>query len=362
MKLNTISKALTIFLITLTSTTLTNDINVPLIGLFTQPSSSSLSKQFFNPSDNWSFVPRSYVDWITQGGAMAIIIPFDIPSDQLDYILANIQGFVFPGGGATLFDDFNNPSPYHKRVKYVVDFAKKKNDGGVHWPIYATCLGFESLTIIMAGNDPTVMQCDFDDNGSHKVVPNDNMYDSHFWSSLGKSNIDKVFGLGNIYFSHHCGFTPEKLKGSSAFMAEAEITSVSANDQGAMFVANVESKAYPFYGSQWHAEKNQFERLGIRDLVRDIDTIRFNREIIRKIIEGTKPHAVPIGKVPGVVRKYFSTYQIMIKPGFNYYENVYLYRIYSAKNNPPAPSSRLTFDPHRTSRYNNEVSRPETEE
>jgi gamma-glutamyl hydrolase len=239
----------------------------------------------------------------------------------------------------------------------------KQGDAGKHWPVWATCLGFESLTVVLSGGDPSVMECDFDDHGGHSVQPNENMYSSHFWGQFGKERIDRVFAKGNIYYEHNCGFTPEKLKANAAFMKAAMITSTSASTAGKTFVASIESKKYPIYGTQFHPEKNQFERLGITTLKRDLDTIKFNSDIIKFTVQGTRDHAVPLSSISGTVRKYFSSYHVPIKPGYSYYENMYMYQTYNTRNNPTHHhhhhKKSLAAESSQFSKYSNVVNRDE---
>lgn len=67
------------------------------------------------------------------------------------------------------------------------------------------------------------------------------------------------------YNYHHYCFTAEKLK-NLGLLNEWRILSTNRDVNGLEFVSSVESKYYPFYGVQFHPEKNPFEfkvQLGI---------------------------------------------------------------------------------------------------
>eukprot|EP01050_Picozoa_sp_SAG11_P022047 SAG11_NODE_4063_length_2082_cov_1.845688_2_plen_151_part_00 len=57
--------------------------------------------------------------------------------------------------------------------------------------------------------------------------------------------------------NHHAGVRPatfQKILGGTVHMISTNV-----DRAGAPFVSTIESKAFPFYGSQWHPEKNGFE-------------------------------------------------------------------------------------------------------
>jgi hypothetical protein len=83
---------------------LTKNTGLPLIGIIAIPASHTLNNEYYNAPTYWSYVPKSYIDYIGQTGAMPLIIPYDLPQETLDHLLANIQGVHFIGGGAPLFD------------------------------------------------------------------------------------------------------------------------------------------------------------------------------------------------------------------------------------------------------------------
>lgn len=52
-------------------------------------------------------------------------------------------------GGATWF---NQTKGYAEAGKHIYEIVKEMNDQGIHMPIWGTCLGFELLLYISAGN------------------------------------------------------------------------------------------------------------------------------------------------------------------------------------------------------------------
>jgi glutamine amidotransferase PdxT len=62
---------------------------------------------------------------------------------------------IFPGGEA----DFNATDGYAAAGWELYRLAKQKNDAGVYFPMWGTCLGFELLIVISANNTDQRKEC-----------------------------------------------------------------------------------------------------------------------------------------------------------------------------------------------------------
>jgi gamma-glutamyl hydrolase len=62
----------------------------------------------------------------------------------------------FPGGSA----EFNVTDGYATAGGELYRLAKKKNDAGVYFPVWGTCLGFELLFAISANHTYRRKACD----------------------------------------------------------------------------------------------------------------------------------------------------------------------------------------------------------
>jgi gamma-glutamyl hydrolase len=64
------------------------------------------------------------------------------------------------------------------------------------------------------------------------------------------------FSTNNFtYNSHRFGIAPETFKTDSALKNFWDVTAHSLMPNGTAFVASIESKQYPFFGTQFHPEK-----------------------------------------------------------------------------------------------------------
>lgn len=300
--------------------------NQPVVGIIGQYGTDSLSKQYPSPTKYYTYVAGSYVDWVGISGAMPLLIPFDLPRSTLTYLLEHTDAFLIPGGGTPLEDGKGGPSDFQETVNFVLEWAKQKNDNGTYYPVWGTCNGFESLMVYWA-NTSYVLTCEFDDLlRDHAVIKNTtNFPNSKFWNSLNKSDMDYVFDNGYVFYDHNCGVSREDFFKYSKLDQNAMITAVSFNDKNVEFIAMAEDRKYPFFATQWHPEKNQFERGPLNEwLDKSTTTIKFLSEVIQELVDRVRSTSRTLEQIPMGVRPYFSMYQNPIVVGYNNFERVYL--------------------------------------
>lgn len=73
-----------------------------LVGVLAQPTSERIRSTAYNPEVVWSYVAGSYVDFVSQSGAMPVLVPYDITEEHLDYFIDTVDMFLLPGGAADL--------------------------------------------------------------------------------------------------------------------------------------------------------------------------------------------------------------------------------------------------------------------
>lgn len=298
----------------------------PLVGIMAVPASHTLDNEYYKAYDNWSYIPRSYIRYISQTGAMAVLIPYDLPLKTLDHLLENIQGMHFIGGSTTLGSD-GHPSFFQSRVTYIMNKAMKINDSGRYFPIVATCLGMQGLTVAMSGDKVSLLDCNIDDEDTnHVVTPTADFSKSKIWHKLDKDIVNAGLSEGNLYYSHGSGFRPRDLLNNPTFNANCIITATSIAKDGTEFAAMVEHRKYPFFANQWHPEKTQFERLGPIWLTRDSATTRFTADFIMTVVDQIRQYGKPLSAVDALTRAYFEVYQVPQRAAWEDFEQVYTFQ------------------------------------
>ena len=328
-----------ILLLMIASTRLAYDSRAPLIGILMQPGDSDLKVQFPTPSEFYTYVPSSYVEWIAQTGAIPVLVPFDVPKERLDKILETVQGFLFPGGDS----DFNfpgtvEPTQFYLTMKRIMDYSIDRfNKTGKKFPVFGTCQGFQAMLIYFA--DMKVLDGGMNDKRTdHPIVIDESeMQKSTFFSKISKQYRDYVFSHGFMYYSHNFGIYMDALATAPYNKLKDELlilgySQLGQNHDGKKFLALAEHKKYPLYLVQFHPEKTQFERgQHYHFLDRSAPTMNFAIECANLFVDIAREDAKPYKSIPDWIKPHFSQYFTPINSFYVGFERVYLFpRMYSA--------------------------------
>ena len=303
------------------------------IGILSQPASDFLKTQYYHPSELWTFVAGSYVDWVGTGGAMPVLIPYDLERSKLLNILENIDGMLFPGGAAILKKraDETKPSSYQDTADFVYRWSMEQNNKGRYFPIWATCLGWENLLISEAGKT-SALECDLEDeHTSHSVEFTPELDRSDFYKEVGLDRTKAVWKTNAMYYTHSCGIRASSFHANSQLSAGFKLLGTSKNAKGVEFVASVEHKKYPFWATQWHPEKNMFERAEAYSFLdRSGTTLELMHSIINTFTQDIRLKGAPKTwkDIKEEIKMYFAIYRPAEIPPLNTYERIYTFQRY----------------------------------
>lgn len=228
----------------------------PIIGILTQ----ELGDSFHNlpeAANYSSYLGASYVQWIESAGARVVPVIVDTTNsvDQTQYfqeVFRSVNGLVIPGGA-----DKTNTSGFIKASKAFFQMAIQANVLGDVFPIWGTCLGFETLGFITNGGQEFLTRC----NSEAQAVPlelEQNWRDSRLFGGAPGDVIDIVTSIPVTVNFHHWCLTRDNFTkfGLDNFW---KIISVNSDLDGLKFVSSMEAQGFPFYGVQFHPEKNVYE-------------------------------------------------------------------------------------------------------
>jgi len=223
--------------------------DTPVIGVFTRN-----DEEF-----DLDVIASSYVKWLESAGAQVIPIHSQIDDDEeLEALFRNINGVLFPGGDDTLTSS----------VKKIWRMAKEANENGDHFPIWGTCLGFEFMLQLESEIGEAILETDVystEDISMHLEFTEYGLTESKmFAGQLPYANVRSIAATEPVTYNyHHDGITPDNFLADRGLTDMFEITSVNFDEQNDLpFVSSMEARdidLYPFYGVQWHPEKNPFE-------------------------------------------------------------------------------------------------------
>ncbi|OAD55275.1 Chitobiosyldiphosphodolichol beta-mannosyltransferase [Eufriesea mexicana] len=168
-------------------------------------------------------------------------------------ILNNINGVLWPGG-ATLFD---NDDGYADAGYLIYKIARRMNKNGDYFPIFGICLGFELLTYVVANRTKHRIDCD----SINEALPLEFTPDFRKGRMFNKASSDiiDILKTKNVTsnFHQYC-VTKQKLQ-KVGIDNQFRILSYNHDKDGIKFISSLEHVNYPFYGVQFHPEKNLYE-------------------------------------------------------------------------------------------------------
>jgi len=265
----------------------------PVIGVLSQPL----------PNGKAAIIAASYVKFVESGGGRVVPVHFGASDEELEFYFQSINGVLFPGGNA----DLSPEKTFYKAEKFFLTKAIEAFDSGDYFPVWGTCLGFESLLQMVSGNSSLIKSFPIQDrNTPHKLsfcqpAIQSRMFPPLTQTVLGTCSahpqratdpssaflpkkteslrraqewkeaedcgirllnisaiVDSLESEPLVYFNHKDGATVadwnynDKL---NEFFAILSTTTVG----GVTFVSTMEGRKYPVYGVLYHPEKNLFE-------------------------------------------------------------------------------------------------------
>jgi len=170
---------------------------------------------------------------------------------------------MLPGGAAKLMHyKAEKTTAYQNKIADILDWAKERNLSGVYYPVWGTCLGMEESLITEDGNNPEAMSLGVDDiNTMHPLDLTPKYWQSPFFKHLpiSRNLAIRTYKQPVFYYYHHDGLTTEHFT-REGLGKEFNLLATSKAANGKEFVALMEAKSIPLYLTQFHPEKNQFEK------------------------------------------------------------------------------------------------------
>ena len=220
--------------------------------------------------DNATYHFIAYNKFLQAQGLEGIHIDYHLEEGEIEEIMDSLDGIFLTGGGDYWsnyeikidgleyfkVDTANNPKPYLSIIRRIMDKAKSINEKGRHFPVYSVCLGFEAILLIETECDyPIAHVKNHDVNLKIKFKEQA----SRLKAVLSEKQRKDIETEDLLYFNHGMGFTEKHFDKYKALSDNYAITSTMELDGFGSCVASFEHKRYPFFGTQYHVEKNMFD-------------------------------------------------------------------------------------------------------
>ncbi|XP_063698972.1 gamma-glutamyl hydrolase-like [Culicoides brevitarsis] len=238
----------------------------PIVGVLAQEIAYSLEQKY--PGQYKSFIAASYVKFVEGGGARVIPIFIDRPKSYYEEIMRKVNGILFPGGATW----FNQSNGYADAGMFIYNIAKELNDNGTYFPIWGTCLGFELLTYLDSNATEHRDDCSSHNQALHLDFKADALSSRLF--SVAPKEVIEDLRTKPVTSNFHQYCVTEKAMKEAQIAENWRVMSTNLDWNGFEFISTIEHVKYPFYGVQFHPEKNLYEWIRNKNITHTKESTR----------------------------------------------------------------------------------------
>ncbi|OMO92529.1 Peptidase C26 [Corchorus olitorius] len=287
----------------------------PVIGILSHPGDGA-SGRLSNDS-NASYIAASYVKFVEAAGARVIPLIYNEPEEILFEKLELVNGVLFTGGWA-------KNGLYYEIAQKLFKKVIEKNDAGDHFPLYAICLGFELLTMIISEDRNILESFSAADQASSLQFVNNINIEGTVFQRFPPYLLKKLGTDCLVMQNHHYGISPGRLQNNLKLSSFFNILTTSTDDNNEVYVSTAQARGYPVTAFQWHPEKNAFE-WGSAMIPHSEDAIQVTQHVANYLIREARKsqNRPPAGKVlDNLIYNYSPTYCGKAGKG---YDEVYIF-------------------------------------
>lgn len=239
----------------------------PVIGVLSQELSYLMTQNYGDEGYD-SYIAASYVKFVEGAGARVVPIWINQPIDYYENIMSNLNGVLLPGGATW----FNQSNGYADAGRHIYDIAVQYNEKGEYFPIWGTCLGFELLTYLAANGTEHRAHC----SSNSQALPLNFKNDFRMSRLFADAPNDVIDILSNepVTANFHQFCVTEANLTALGLDQDWRVMSVDQDWNGMEFISTIEHKTYPFYGIQFHPEKNIYEWVQNKNISHTANAIR----------------------------------------------------------------------------------------
>lgn len=199
-----------------------------------------------------------------------------------------------------------------------------RNDAGEHFPLFATCLGFELLTMIVSKDKHILEEFNASYMTSTLQFRKDVSIEGSVFRRFPHSLLEKLSTDCLVMQNHRYGISPEKLQENKDLSRFFKILTTSTDRDSKVYVSTAQGINYPVIAVQWHPEKNVFE-WGYSMIPHSDDAIQVSQQVANFFVSEARKslNRAPAGDVlDNLIYNYSPKYSG--KPGRGF-DEVYIF-------------------------------------
>ena len=220
---------------------------------------------------NSSQISSNYIKFVSQPNTdfYPILLTDDISS--IIRQLHQLDGILLPGGSPNfqfLEKNFKNKNRIHvkmnlakryfKKTDQIIQTAKYINEHVRSFMVFGICLGFEMI-ILNESRFSTYLEHVDNQNKNEKLhLINQTSYFGEFLKHEVNAYQTK-FTSGSQFYYNSKGVSTKAFKKSKSLVKNYKILADYKANEGRTYVSIIEHNTFPFFGVQFHPEKNMFD-------------------------------------------------------------------------------------------------------
>lgn len=329
--------------------------NLVRTAIITQVGDPNLSLFFTNPQTYYSSLEGSFVDYVSIGGSVPVIIPYDMELDKMAGLLDQTDMLVLPGG--SLANEQNGS--YQRVVDFIVSWVVTRNGPAIvssrgAYPLYVIgtstspfLTSFVNMKITSPLPKP-IITCGAsvsDVNKTHKIVLKPALNATKILSTLKYEWLQDCAADTNLFFNHTCALTLDTFEKSQDILGDwvlAGTSTLNNSNVSLTIVSLLEHSSLPIVISQFDPSKTIFSRgnTGVPLVDRGVSCTRFASDFIIKLVGTRRDWAKSYAKPE--VQRWFSLYDANSQYMIAMYgvERQYTYKRFYSRYPQSAVSSR----------------------
>ncbi|GJS89835.1 gamma-glutamyl hydrolase 2-like protein [Tanacetum coccineum] len=163
-----------------------------------------------------------------------------------------VNGVLFTGGWA-------KKGLYVDVVEGIFKHVLKKNDAGEHFPLFAICLGFELISMIISKDKGILERFSGSHHASSLQFLKSINIEGTIFQRFSADLLEKLSTDRLVMHHHKYGISPQTFQENMHLSNFFKILTTSNDKDNKVYVSTVQSRRYPVTAVQWHPEKNAFE-------------------------------------------------------------------------------------------------------
>ena len=224
-------------------------------------------------------IDGGFVRWMEASGAEVVVIHIWYNHEEIISLLNQINGVLFSAGPRRplKFDE-----PWESTGKFIFDYAKNNSI-----PIWGTCLGMQMLTVYMSDQTTNFLE-KYNSIGLKSVLLTNSSKESKMLSLFKESDFNNFNNSPTSYHIHKHGISPSAFFSYKNLVDNFDIIGYGYDNDGKKFVNVIESKKgkkHKIFGTQFHPEKNPFERGNWFKEKNPMDALRRSQLLVMKFVE-----------------------------------------------------------------------------